>query len=366
MALVLPISRVCLVCGVPFTGVPGKLASLAGLARNSQNPELCNRCNNHLVEGDIQTASALAVSLPAELQLGGEVVAASAGSQVGLVDRLVSALQSMGGHVIRQSNGSEALGLLAYFNVPVPAKDAPRQALAAGRELLELVGTEQQLSRVRQPLQVGVASGYVETVQARSGDLQVIGTLADTATQLSRISPPGEISVDSETLLAAGLAGRVAELRRDRAYGVAEDQPLERRGVVGLRPRPPSAALGLLLALVAAPCAAMVAVGPAAIALGAGALFTALMPAIKLIGMNTGLRLSLAGLALLLATVNLIVSEFRLSRVRELERLAGHPLQHGRRQQRAARWIRLLTLLVYGAVLGELILRITVMKMPVL
>jgi hypothetical protein len=47
MALVLPISRVCLVCGVPFTGVPGKLASLAGLARNSQNPELCNRCNNH-------------------------------------------------------------------------------------------------------------------------------------------------------------------------------------------------------------------------------------------------------------------------------------------------------------------------------
>jgi len=366
MALVLPLSRVCLVCGVPFTGLAGKVASLAGLSRNGQNPELCNRCNNHLVEGDIQTASALAVTLPAELQLGGEAVAASAASQMGLVDRLVRALQSMGGYVIRQEAGPEALGLLAYFNVPVPVKDAPRQALAAGRELLDLMGTEQELSRVRQPLQVGVASGYVETVQAGGADLKVIGTLAETATQLSRVSPPGEISVDSETLLAAGLAAGVAELRRDRAYGVADTQPIERRGVVGLRPRPPSAALGLVLALIAAPCAAMVAVGPTAIALGAGALFTALMPAIKTIGMNTGLRLTLAGLALVLATVNLIASELRLTRAREMERLAGRPLQHARRQLRSSRWVRLLTLLVYGAVIGELILRITVMKMPVL
>jgi hypothetical protein len=49
-----------------------------------------------------------------------------------------------------------------------------------------------------------------------------------------------------------------------------------------------------------------------------------------------------------------------------MERLAGRPLQHARRQLRSSRWVRLLTLLVYGALIGELILRITVMKMPVL
>jgi hypothetical protein len=53
MALVLPHSPACLVGDIPFTGLSGKLAGMVGLGCNPANPELCNRCINHFVVGDL-------------------------------------------------------------------------------------------------------------------------------------------------------------------------------------------------------------------------------------------------------------------------------------------------------------------------
>jgi hypothetical protein len=211
-----------------------------------------------------------------------------------------------------------------------------------------------------------VAAGFVETVRVGPEDLQLIGQVSDTASRLASLSPPGEISLDAPSLSAAGLASDGGPLRWDRAYGLDNTRSFERPGELGGDRRPPAAALALLLALVAAPCAAMLSLGPAAVAIGAGALFTALVPALKTIGMNTGLRLALAGLALALATANLIAAERRLRRQRPLvpDLRGGRPLRFSQRSTRDIRLVRLLTLLVYGAVFGELLLRVTVMKMP--
>jgi hypothetical protein len=368
MALVLPQSPTCLVCGVPFTGLSGRLAEILGLGRNPANPELCNRCNSHFVAGDIQSASALALKLPSELQLGGTPLEASRSSQEGLIARLQSCLQGLGGHVVRQQPDEDGLGLIAYFNVPVPVADPPRQAVAAAREVLELVATEEQISRVRNPLRAGVAAGFVETVRVGPDDIRLIGQVSETATRLANLSPPGQISVDAPTLTAAGVAGAEGTLRWDRAYGLDNGTSFMRPEGLGQPRRPPAAALALLLALVAAPCAAMLSLGPAALAIGAGALFTALVPALKTIGMNTGLRITLAGLALALATGNLIAAELRLRRrLPPIPGLrGGRPLRYSRRPGREILLVRLLTLLVYGAVFGELLLRVTVMRMPAL
>jgi hypothetical protein len=368
MALVLPLSPACLVCGVPFTGLSGRLAELMGLGRNPNNPELCNRCNSHFVAGDIQSASALALKLPGDLQLGGAPLEASRSSQEGLIARLERCLQGMGAHVERQRPDADGLGLIAYFNVPVPVADPPRQAVAAAREVLELIATEERISRVRQPLRAGVAAGFVETVRVGPADLRLIGQVSETASRIASLSPPGEISVDAPTLTAAGLASKGGPLRWDRAYSLDNARSFERPGGLGGGGRPPAAALALLLALVAAPCAAMLSLGPAALAIGAGALFTALVPALKTIGMNTGLRVTLAGLALILATGNLIATERRLRRqlppVPGLQ--GGRPLRFNRRPGREILLVRLLTLLVYGVVFGELLLRVAVMRMPAL
>jgi hypothetical protein len=368
MVLTLPQSPACLVCGVPFRGLSGRLARILGLGRNPSNPELCNRCNSHFVAGDIQAASALALSLPGELKLGGIPLEASRSSQEGLIARLERALQGLGGHVERQRSDADGLGLIAYFNVPVPVQDPPRQALAAAREVLELVASEEQISRMRHPLRVGVAAGYVETVRVGPQDLRLIGQVGETAAQIARVSPPGQINVDAPTLSAAGLAGAGGTLRWDRAYGLEQAGLVELPGALVGGRRPPAGALALLLALVAAPCAAMLSLGPAALAIGAGALFTALLPALKTIGMNTGLRLTLAGLALALATANLIAAERRVQRQfpRAPWLASAPPLRFSRRPSREILLVRLLTLLVYGAVFGELLLRVAVMKMPVL
>ena len=70
-------------------------------------------------------------------------------SQQGLIARLERSLQGMGAHGVRQRPAADGQDLIAFFNLPVPVPDSPRQAVAAGREVQELVATEEQISRPR-------------------------------------------------------------------------------------------------------------------------------------------------------------------------------------------------------------------------
>ncbi|MCX5955321.1 MAG: hypothetical protein NTW51_02690 [Cyanobacteria bacterium] len=70
-------------------------------------------------------------------------------SQQGLIARLERSLQSVGAHGVQQRPAADGQDLIAFFNLPVPVPDSPRQAVAAGREVQELVATEEQISRPR-------------------------------------------------------------------------------------------------------------------------------------------------------------------------------------------------------------------------
>ena len=367
MALVLSHFPARLVCGVPFSGLIGRLARMVGLGRNPASPKLCNRCNSHVVAGDIQSASVPARKLPAQLMLGGAPLETSRSSQEGLIARIDRSLQGMGTDGVRQRPNADGLGLIAFSKLPVSVPDPPRQAVAAAREVLELATTGEQISLVCQPLRAGVATGFAETEREGPEDLQLIGQVSDTASRIASLSPPGEISLEAPTLKAVGLATEGGPLRWNRVHGLDNASSFERpHALAGGAQRPPAAALALLLALVAAPCAATIALGPTPFGIGVGALFTALVPGLKTIGMDTGLRVTLAGLAPALATGNLIAAEQRLRRqVPQVPgRRGGRPLRISQRPRREIRLVRLLPLLVQGAVFGELLLRVTVMKLP--
>jgi len=74
---------------------------------------------------------------------------ASRSSQQGLICRLERSLQGKGAHGIWQRPAAHGLGLIACVNAPVPVPNSPRQAVAAGFEVQELVATEEQIGRPR-------------------------------------------------------------------------------------------------------------------------------------------------------------------------------------------------------------------------
>jgi len=122
----------------------------------------------------------------------------------------------------------------------------------------------------------------------------------------------------------------------------------------------------LVMALLAAPCAAMLVVSPVALALGLGSFAMAVMPLIKAIAGITWLRVGLTLLALLLAVGNWISLELSLRYYRALQASLRQPLRLPPAQRRRALLVRSLAVLVLVLVAVEAILRVMAMKMPLL
>jgi hypothetical protein len=143
---------------------------------------------------------------------------------------------------------------------------------------------------------------------------------------------------------------------------------LKRRGESGLTPRAGRwAQLGaLFLAAIAAPCAAMVVLAPGAGFVGLGAVIAALMPLWKAVGMSVWPRILLTLSAVVIATINLIRAEVLHRRFRDLQRQVGSQLQLPRLQRRRLRLIRWSSSFVLALVAVEGLLRVFVMKMPLL
>ena len=84
----------------------------------------------------------------------------SRSSQQGLIGQLERSPQGKGAHGMRQRPAAHGLGLISCFSAPVAVPDSPRQAVAAGREVQELVATEEQIGRPRLAL-AGLALAQV-------------------------------------------------------------------------------------------------------------------------------------------------------------------------------------------------------------
>ena len=121
-----------------------------------------------------------------------------------------------------------------------------------------------------------------------------------------------------------------------------------------------------MLALIAAPCAAMVVLAPGALLIGLGSLMAAALPLWKAVGMSLWPRVLITLLAVTLASLNWIRIELVQRRFRRLQQQVGGQLQLPRLQRRRLRLVRCSSITVLAVVLLEGILRVMVMKMLLL
>lgn len=361
-------ARQCLSCGLPFEGWSGRLAGWLGASRSLENPNLCNRCRGHLVEGMLAPCSVLQLELGSSLLFGRVPLGGSGPELEGLKERLRRQVEAAGGFVMPQAHGNP--GFRAFFNVPValPLGQHAARALEVASALMRDVSDEATSLGLAIPARLAVITGFAEVLQSL-GDTAAIPFCqrADLLPELLARAGADQIAVDDETLSQAA-PPRIVSERGSLAL-------LDATGARSLRslrmPRPAASTpltpvIALLATLLAVPCVAMVVVSPVAVSVGFGALFAAVLPLYKAIGMSLWPRVLVTGLAVLLASVNLIVTESRLRQLRILQRQAGVTLRLPRWQRLRLQAVRLLSWTVLLLVALEGVLRVTRMNMPLL
>jgi hypothetical protein len=358
-----------------------------GISRSPENPNLCSRCGHHLALGEIHPVCLLEVELSSSLTFGSiDLERLSLRELPALREQLRTRLEESGALVLPAA-AAQPLRLSAYFNAPVRQTDPELRAYQALMRCLDWLSTETHGLGISCSWKAAFSSGYAELV-ACEGPLQCVpmGQVSYRAFELVAQADFGQVLADhpflqklaaqDSALLAAPLLQQLDQLHPDDpnpfvlldAHQTEGLSGLRRGGHSGLNPRAGRwAQLGaLLLAAIAAPCAAMVVLAPGSALFGLGAVAAALMPLWKAVGMSVWPRILLTLSAVLIATVNLVRSEVLHRRFRELQRQVGSQLQLPRLQRRRLRLIRWTSSFVLALVAVEGLLRVFVMKMPLL
>lgn len=377
----------CLACQVPLAGPLAWPARAMGIRRSLPNPNLCSRCGNHLAAGEIRPVALVLLELEPQLSFGSVALEELSQRELpALQQQIRSRLEDQGGLVL-PAEEEHPLRLKCYFNAPVIVEQPERHAFSAVRSALrwleqELLGLGLQ-ARWRSVL----CSGFVEIVPCE-GPLQCfpMGEVTFRAAEMLQLTPFEELvcdrsslnallQQDPEQLQALGVKQEplqpslqpsdvVVLLRSDQAA-----QPLGNAARLSRLAEPVSTASqigALLLALIAAPCAAMVVFAPGAVVIGLGSVMAALLPFWKVVGMSIWPRVLITLAAVLVAALNLLRAELAQKRFRQLQRQVGNQLRLPMAQRRRLRAIRWSSWIVLAIVFIEGILRVTVMKMPLL
>jgi hypothetical protein len=363
-------SSECLACRIPLEGFAGRLASIVGAGRSSQNPNLCRRCRSHLQQGQIQPVTLLGVSLESDLRFGAATVQHSALEAQGAADQLRVIVERAGGFIPPADPPARPCQFEAYFNLPVPSALPAQAAVDAATLCLEQVRDQEASIGFQLPVRLVLLEGYAEVYTSSRDQACYPNSLrrAELVALLTQV-PVGEIWIQASML--EGLtsppspdpASRADDLVRLGDVGPSPLRGRWRRA----RPRgwPAFAEMvALLMAFFAAPCAAMMVVSPVALAIGLGAVAASVLPVIQGIASVGWLRISLTLLALALAVANWIGLELGLRQFRALQRQLRQPLRLPARQRRRALLVRSLAVLVLLLVALEAILRVVAMKMP--
>lgn len=382
------LSKACLACSTPLDGALAVPARLMGIGRSIENPNLCSRCGHHLAMGEIHPVCLLQFELGSNLRFGSVGLEhLSARELPALREQLRSRLEHHGALVLPVSDDRPLL-LSAYFNAPVRQTKPESTTYQALMACLEWLNTEISSLGIDCDWSAALTSGYAELV-ACEGPLQCVpvGQVSFQALQLIEQAQAGQILTDHhflDNLVAQDLdhvppdvlaqlsnldAGDPKPLILLDTHGRSSLSPAYKRWAnPGMAPEAGRWAQlsALLLAAIAAPCAAMVVLAPGAAYLGLGAVLAALMPMWKAVGMSFWPRILLTLAAVLIAVINLIRVELLQQRFRALQRQVGSQLQLPRLQRRRMRLIRWTSIGVLVLVALEGILRVAVMKMPLL
>ena len=379
----------CLACQVPLAGPLAWPARAMGIRRSIPNPNLCSRCGNHLAAGEIRPVALVLLELEPQLSFGSVALEELSQRELpALQQQIRSRLEDQGGLVL-PAEQEHPLRLQCYFNAPVIVEQPERHAFAAVRGALRWLEHELQGLGLQSRWRSVVCSGFVEIVPCE-GPLQCfpMGEVTFRAAEMLERTPFEQLvcdrsslnallQQDPEQLQALGVQQEplqpslqpsdvVVLLRSDQAV-----KPVGGAGAVKLtrlaEPVSTVSQIGaLLLALIAAPCAAMVVFAPSAVVIGLGSVMAALLPFWKVVGMSIWPRVLITLAAVLVAALNLLRAELAQKRFRQLQRQVGDQLRLPMAQRRRLRAIRWSSWMVLAIVFVEGILRVMVMKMPLL
>lgn len=375
----------CLACQVPLAGPLAWPARAMGIRRSSQNPNLCSRCGNHLSAGEIRPVVLVLLELESQLSFGSVALEELSQRELpALQQQIRSRLEDQAGLVL-PADSAHPLQLQCYFNAPVTVEQPERHAFAAVRSALRWLEQELQGLGLQSRWRAVLTSGFVEIVPC-DGPLQCfpMGEVTFRAAAMLQRTPFEQLVCDRSSLnallqqdpeqlnsLGVALEPLQPSLQPSDAVVLLRSAQAGEPSVAGLKlsrlaePVSTASQLGsLLLALIAAPCAAMVVFAPGAVVIGLGGVMAALLPLWKLVGMSVWPRVLITLSAVLVAVVNLLRAELAQKRFRQLQRQVGDQLRLPLAQRRRLRAIRWTSWIVLALVMLEGILRVTVMQMP--
>ena len=309
----------CLVCGTALEGPLGFIFHLSGISRSASNPNVCNRCDAHMQEGNIIELTVLFADLTGFTELTNRIGA----------DRsftVVDAFFKMANKVLIQNDAfiDKYIGdaVMAIFNAPIQNANHARGAIRAALGIQEGMKSVSEEVGLDLQARVGVATGYARLGRLGSNDRKdytVIGDVVNLAARLEAFARPGEVIVDgaafaqvaddypsavAETLDVRGFATPVDAYRIGNAKN---EQPAVSAHMIAPVVVRQKANLGtILFTLLGAPCAATAVLSPLAILLGVGSLMGAMAPVFKVLD-AAQIRIPLQVLAVLGALANFYV-----------------------------------------------------------
>ena len=363
------LSSNCLACFVPFKGPLALITRFRGVSRSQQNPNLCNRCESHLAVGELHPVTVITLDFADSVGFGRIRLESLSQRELPAVrTKLISLLEQRGALVLPAEASPNGV-VQACFNAPVRLDDPLRSGFDALNSAFAWIQDEAIATGLNYPLRAAITKGYVEIFgEPNTNYVCPIGHVTFRAPQLLRYASTGQIVADPQVAVELGFSAQP-----DEKAAVIFDQ---NRSVEDIQNRfPPlpvwsfsflSQLSGVAMALLAVPCAAMVVAAPGAAALGLASVFAALLPLWKGIGMSLWPRLAITAFAVVVASVNWIRTELAMRRFRLLQRRLGYPLHLPGRQQLQLRLIRITSVTVLALIGLEGVLRVMVMKMPLL
>lgn len=352
------LSKSCVVCGIGLSGSIGIALRVAGVRRSAQNPNLCNRCDSHIEDGRVVELAVFFADLTGYTNLTHSQGPQRTHEVLDLFLRTATEVIVKWDGFVTQFVGDE---VMAFFNVPLTREDYPARSVAAATELQGRMPALSEAIGLQVQTTIGIAAGHarvglVGTEQIRS--YSAIGDVVNRAARLVARVEPGGVLVDDDVY--ARVADDFPSADREQVLLKGFEQPIGTallRGQSRLLVTPESAAPAkhpfrlatAIAAVLGAPCAGVVVLNTAGIAVASGSFgLAAALPFLD----QGFVRIPLMVIAAAGSTANLAV--VRAGRAAARATASGNPLTPTRLERRRTAAGIALSIVALGVIAFEL------------
>ncbi|SVA62912.1 uncharacterized protein METZ01_LOCUS115766 [marine metagenome] len=361
----------CLVCGTGLTGIGGFVLGLAGVKRAIKNPNVCNRCNMHIEDGQIVEVSILFIDLCSFTAMTHDLGPEKTHTVVdSFLSSATQAVLDQDGVVDKYIGDA----VMALFNVPIQRPDHTARTITAAKDIIALMPRLSETHGTNLQCRAGVATGAVRVGRLGSADVNDFTALGDAVNRAARLQAqarPGEVVVDvgayqkvantfhnspAESMDLKGfpspVLGHRLAVTPDVEPGSFSDEVDGSR--LGKTRRLPSFG-AFLVALLGAPCLLGAALSPVPLVLAISSVVGSSAPVLisspYLID-HWMVRLPLMLLALIAVGINLFMV-FNARRVRKSLQAAGQHIELTARERKRETWVLALSFLTIAMVALE-------------